>query len=150
MSQVKKTFFLWMGFNCLKARATLRRQFTFYHKSPEIPGTHFIELGRMSRPWSHPVVVCVTLNNLRGYFLTQYIYILYNSEVLFKCLFPEIFIFPFSVSVNLIYVLCFCLIQTEFKIIFFCIFAWSYECEQVLKGYCFIKLDKQTNKIQHT
>ena len=23
--------FLWMGFNCLKARATLRRQFTFYH-----------------------------------------------------------------------------------------------------------------------
>ena len=68
MSQVKKTFFLWMGFNCLKARATLRRQFTFYHKSPEIPGTHFIELGRMSRPWSHPVVVCVTLNNLRGYF----------------------------------------------------------------------------------
>ena len=33
----KKTFkklygpFLWMGFNCLKARATSRRQFTFYH-----------------------------------------------------------------------------------------------------------------------
>ena len=29
----KKTFygpFLWIGFNCLKARATLRRQFTFY------------------------------------------------------------------------------------------------------------------------
>ena len=23
--------YLWMGFNCLKARATLRRQFTFYH-----------------------------------------------------------------------------------------------------------------------
>ena len=23
--------FLWMGFNCLKATATLRRQFTFYH-----------------------------------------------------------------------------------------------------------------------
>ena len=23
--------FLWMGFNCLKARVTLRRQFTFYH-----------------------------------------------------------------------------------------------------------------------
>ena len=22
---------LWMGFNCLKARATSRRQFTFYH-----------------------------------------------------------------------------------------------------------------------
>ena len=23
--------FLWMGFNCRKATATLRRQFTFYH-----------------------------------------------------------------------------------------------------------------------
>ena len=23
--------FLWMGFNCLKGRAALRRQFTFYH-----------------------------------------------------------------------------------------------------------------------
>ena len=23
--------FLWMGFNCLNARATSRRQFTFYH-----------------------------------------------------------------------------------------------------------------------
>ena len=32
-----------MGFNCLKARATLRRQFI---KFPEIPGTHFIDLGR--------------------------------------------------------------------------------------------------------
>ena len=30
--------FLWMGFNCLKARATSRRQFTFYH---------FIDLRRM-------------------------------------------------------------------------------------------------------
>ena len=26
--------FLWMGFNCLKAIATLRRQFTFYHSVP--------------------------------------------------------------------------------------------------------------------
>ena len=25
---------LWMGFNCLKARATLRKQFTFYHYVP--------------------------------------------------------------------------------------------------------------------
>ena len=39
--------FSWMGFNCLKARATLRRQFTFYTKFPDIPGTHFIDLGRM-------------------------------------------------------------------------------------------------------
>ena len=26
--------FSWMGFNCLKARATSRRQFTFYHQVP--------------------------------------------------------------------------------------------------------------------
>ena len=26
--------FSWMGFNCLKARATLRRQFTSYHYVP--------------------------------------------------------------------------------------------------------------------
>ena len=26
---------------------TTRRQFTFYHKSPGIPGTQFIDLGRM-------------------------------------------------------------------------------------------------------
>ena len=31
--ELKKTFspFLWMGFSCLKARTTSRRQFTFYH-----------------------------------------------------------------------------------------------------------------------
>ena len=28
-------------------RATMRRQFTFYHKSPKIPGTHLIDPGRM-------------------------------------------------------------------------------------------------------
>ena len=27
--------FLWMGFNCLQARATSRRQFTFYHLSSQ-------------------------------------------------------------------------------------------------------------------
>ena len=35
----KKNFmapFLWMGFNCLKATATSRRQFTFYHSRCEI------------------------------------------------------------------------------------------------------------------
>ena len=36
INKIKKTLklygpFLWMGFNCLKARATSRRQFTFYH-----------------------------------------------------------------------------------------------------------------------
>ena len=39
--------FLWMGFNCLKARATSRRQLLFTTKFPEIPGAHFIDLGRM-------------------------------------------------------------------------------------------------------
>ena len=41
-------FFLWMGFNCLKATEPLRGGsllFTTYF--PEIPGTHFIDLGRM-------------------------------------------------------------------------------------------------------
>ena len=37
-----------MGYNCLKARATLRRQFTFYTKFSEIPGTHFIDIVRMN------------------------------------------------------------------------------------------------------
>ena len=37
--------FLCMGFNCLKARATSRRQFTT--KFPEISGTHFVDRGRM-------------------------------------------------------------------------------------------------------
>ena len=38
---------VWMGFNCLKARATSRRQFTFHYKFPEVPGIHFINLRRM-------------------------------------------------------------------------------------------------------
>ena len=29
----------------------------FTTKFPEISGTHFTDLGRMSRPWSHPVVL---------------------------------------------------------------------------------------------
>ena len=54
--------FLWMGFNCLKATEPLRGGsllFTTYF--PEIPGTHFIDLGRMKewviQPGSHPVVL---------------------------------------------------------------------------------------------
>ena len=38
---------LWMGFNCLEARATTRRQFTFTTKFPQIPGPHFTDLDRM-------------------------------------------------------------------------------------------------------
>ena len=49
-----------MGFNCLKAKATSRRQFTFYHSVPR----NFWYLfhrprkdERLSRPWSHPMVL---------------------------------------------------------------------------------------------
>ena len=28
-------------------RATTRTEFTFYHKSPGVPGTHFIDIRRM-------------------------------------------------------------------------------------------------------
>ena len=51
--------FLWMGFNCLKARATSRRQFTFY----EVPRNSWYsfyqprKVERLSRPWSHPVIL---------------------------------------------------------------------------------------------
>ena len=42
---LKKNFmvFLWMGFNCLKARATSGRQFTFIYKSSELEST-FIDI----------------------------------------------------------------------------------------------------------
>ena len=52
--------FLWMGFNCPKASATLRRQFTFYHKVPRYSWYSFYwpqKNERLSRPWSHPVVL---------------------------------------------------------------------------------------------
>ena len=39
--------FLWIGFNCLKARAASRRQFTFYHSVPRNSWYSFINLGRM-------------------------------------------------------------------------------------------------------
>ena len=40
---------LWMRFNCLKARATSKRQFSFT-KFPEIPGTHFMDLSTLEPP----------------------------------------------------------------------------------------------------
>ena len=52
--------FLWMGFNCLKARATSRRLFTFYHY---VPRNCWYSLywpwkdERLSQPWSHPVAL---------------------------------------------------------------------------------------------
>ena len=52
--------FLWMGFNCIKARATLRRQFTFYHEVPRNFWYSFYwpqKDERLSWPWTHPVVL---------------------------------------------------------------------------------------------
>ena len=52
--------FFWMEFNCLKATATSRRQFTFYHS---VPRTFWCSIyrprkdERLSQPWSHPVVL---------------------------------------------------------------------------------------------
>ena len=48
--------FLWMGFNCLKATATSRRQFTFHHSVPRNSWYSFYRPQkdkRLSRPWSH-------------------------------------------------------------------------------------------------
>ena len=52
--------FLWMGFNCLKARATLGRQFIFYHEVPRNSWYSFYRprmAERLRQPWSHPVVL---------------------------------------------------------------------------------------------
>ena len=52
--------FLWMRFNCLKARATSRRQFTFHHQVSRNPWYSFYwprKDEQLSQPWSHPVVL---------------------------------------------------------------------------------------------
>ena len=52
--------FLWIGFNCLKATSTSKRQFTFYHSVPRNYWYSFYRPRkdeRLSRPWSHPVVL---------------------------------------------------------------------------------------------
>ena len=52
--------FLWMRFNCLKARATPRRQFTFNHWVPKNSWYSFYrprKNERLSQPWSHPVIL---------------------------------------------------------------------------------------------
>ena len=49
-----------MGFNCLKATATSRRQFTFYHSVPRNSWYSFYRPRKdekLGRPWSHPVVL---------------------------------------------------------------------------------------------
>ena len=50
----------WIGFNCLKARITSRRQFTFYQYILRNSWFSFYQPGkdeRLSQPWSHPVVL---------------------------------------------------------------------------------------------
>ena len=52
--------FLWIGFNCLKATVTSRRQFTFSNSVPRNSWYPFYRPQkdeRLSRPWSHPVVL---------------------------------------------------------------------------------------------
>ena len=49
-----------MGFNCLKATTTSRRQLTFYHSVARNYWYSFYQPPkdeRLSRPWSHPVVL---------------------------------------------------------------------------------------------
>ena len=53
-------FLLWMGFNCLKATTTSRRQFNLYHSVPRNSWHSFYRPRkdeRLSRPWSYPVVL---------------------------------------------------------------------------------------------
>ena len=48
------------GVNCLKATATSRRQFTFYHSVPRNSWYSFYRPRKdekLSQPWSHPVVL---------------------------------------------------------------------------------------------
>ena len=61
-SEKRKNFmapFLWIGFNCLKARITSRRQFTFYHFYQKFWYSFYWHRKdeRLSRPWSYPVVL---------------------------------------------------------------------------------------------
>ena len=52
--------FVWMGFNCLKATATSRKQFTFYHSVPRNSGYSLYRPQKdekLSRPCSYQVVL---------------------------------------------------------------------------------------------
>ena len=57
--------FLWMEFNCLKATATSRRQFTFYHSVPRNSWYSFYRPRKdegLSRPLSRPWVSFIKLD----------------------------------------------------------------------------------------
>ena len=72
---IKKVYgpFLWVGLNCLKARATSGRQFTFYHSVPRNSWYLFYRPRkdeRLSRPWSHPAVLNMGLLDWKSRALT--------------------------------------------------------------------------------
>ena len=61
--------FLWMGFNCLKARATSKRQFNFYHLVPRNSWYSFYQPRKdesLNWPWSHPVVLNTRTLGIQG------------------------------------------------------------------------------------
>ena len=69
--------FLRMGFNCLKARATSRRQFTFYHYVPRSFWYSFYQPWkdeRLSRPCNHPVNLGAT------HYALEYLYCNYAGD----------------------------------------------------------------------
>ena len=63
LQKKKKTHygpFSWMDFNCLKAKKSLRGQFTCHHLVPSSTWNSFHKSpkdGRLSQPWSHWVVL---------------------------------------------------------------------------------------------
>ena len=77
------------GFNCLKARATSRRQFTFYHQVPRKSWHSFDrprKNERLSRPCSHPVVLNTgPLDTIISKFLPLYHVIISNVHVCSLC-----------------------------------------------------------------
>ena len=68
-------YFLWMGFNCLKARDTFRGgSLLFTTKFPEIPGTH----SKKCSPNGNPYIFSADLTRLTKMFSLScsYLYIL--------------------------------------------------------------------------
>ena len=82
--------FLWMGLNCLKATEPLRKDsLLFPTQSPEVPGTHSVDLRRMKGcglPWSHPAVLNLGLLDWESSTLTTAVigrrYVKYKRLVL--------------------------------------------------------------------
>ena len=84
--------FLWMGFNCLKATATSRRQFTFYHSVPRNSWYSFYRPRkdeRLSQPWNHDeasLKASLTVENLNNNLNSLKLDIVDNSTIGKECL----------------------------------------------------------------